>query len=86
MKNTFMLIFENRKTKETVDIEVPKNITANELVMALNKGFRLGLDINNPAKCFLRAKNPIALIRGDMLLEEYHLHDGSIIWYGEEKT
>lgn len=82
MKNTYILIFENRKTGESFDIEVPKTITANELIVALNKGLGLGMNLEDAANCFLRAENPIALIRGETELEEYRLHDGSIIWYG----
>ena len=85
MKDTYILIFENRKTKETFDIEVPKQITANELIVALNQGFRLGMNTNDIANCFLKAKNPIMLIKGDVLLEQCNLHDGSVIWYGEDE-
>lgn len=83
MKDTFILLFQNRKTGERFDIEVPKQITANELVIALNEGFGLGMDISNAANSFLRAENPIALIKGETVLEDYQLHDGTIIWYGE---
>ncbi|MED9904104.1 MAG: EsaB/YukD family protein [Lachnospiraceae bacterium] len=83
MKDTFILIFQNRKTKDTFDIEVPKQITANELIVSLNEGLHLGIDLYDAASCFLRAENPIALIKGDTVLEDYKLHDGSIIWYGE---
>ncbi|MBQ7780884.1 MAG: hypothetical protein IJ405_02555 [Lachnospiraceae bacterium] len=85
MKDTYILIFENRKTQETFDIEVPKQITANELIVALNQGFWLGMDTNDITNCFLRAKNPIMLIKGDMLLEQCNLHDGSVIWYGGDE-
>lgn len=85
MKDTYILIFRNCKSGESFDIEVPKYITANELIISLNKGLRLGIDMEDTANCFLRAENPIALIKGDTVLEEYQLHDGSILWYGGTK-
>lgn len=82
MKNTYILIFQNRKTGEEFDIEVPKQITANELIVSLNRGLGLGIDLYDMANCYLRTENPIALIRGDKVLEEYQLHDGTILWHG----
>lgn len=82
MKDTYILIFQNRKTGEDFDIEVPKTITANELIVSLNKGIGLEMNLEDAANCFLRSENPIALLKGDMMLEEYQLHDGSVVWYG----
>lgn len=81
MKDTYILLFQNRETNETFDIEVPKQITANELIVALNQGLHLRMDLRDIPNCFLRTENPVALLRGDKLLEEYELHDGSILCY-----
>ncbi len=64
------------------DIEVPINITANEFINGMNTGFKLGINMDNPDECFLRAENPIALIKGEKTLEELGLRNGSSIFLG----
>ena len=36
MKNSIIMVFNRKKTQECFDIEVPLNITANELIYGLN--------------------------------------------------
>lgn len=84
MKENLILNFQNRSTGETFDIEVPIKITANELIVSLNEGLHLGMNLRDATKSFLRAENPIALLKGEALLDEYGLHDGSIIWFEKE--
>lgn len=74
-----ILIFNNYRDKKQVDIEVPSDITANELFVGLNEAYKLGIDATDVKNCFLRAENPIALLRGNRTLKEYGLHNGSII-------
>lgn len=62
------------------DLEIPLYITAIELLQALNKALNLGIRTEQIADCYLAAENPIALLRGDMELSEYGLHDGSRIY------
>lgn len=69
----------NRKIKK--DIEIPLNITANELVVALNTAYKLGIDVSNIKMCFLKAENPIALLKGNKTLNEFGLRNGSIIYF-----
>ena len=66
--------------EKEIDIEAPLNITANEFVLGLNSGFNLGLDLNNPAESFLRAENPVALIKGEKTLSELGLRNGTSIY------
>jgi hypothetical protein len=63
-----------------IDIEAPKGITANEFIFAINSGFSLGMDLSNPDICFMRSRNPVALIRGEKTLEELGLRNGSSIY------
>lgn len=65
--------------KEVYDIEVPLDISGNDLVIALNQAFKLGIDVNNILDCYLNMENPIALIRGNKLLRDYGMRNGSII-------
>ena len=71
------------KRKFTVDLEVPLHITANELVIALNSAYELGIDTSDINNCFLKAENPIALLRGNKTLSEFGIRNGSLISYSE---
>jgi len=70
---------KQRKKEMVYDIEVPIDITANDLVLALNQGFGLGIDTNNVLECYLKTENPIALVKGDKTLRQFGLYDGTII-------
>lgn len=65
--------------KEVYDIDVPLDISANDLVIALNEVFKLGIDTDNILNCYLKTESPTALIRGNKLLRDYGLRNGSII-------
>ena len=45
MKDTIVIVFEYERGGHTLDIEVPKNLTANELIFGLNEGLKLGIDL-----------------------------------------
>ena len=65
------------------DIEIPLNISANELVIALNSAYELGIDITNIKNCYLKAENPIALLKGNKSLADFGVRNGTIIYYTE---
>lgn len=81
MKERIIVQFERQKTGELFDLEIPMNITANELLYALNAGLELGVNLDHVAENYLIAENPVALLRGDMLLQSFGLHDGSKICF-----
>lgn len=81
--NTIVIIFNNNLNNTSTDLEVPLDITANDLVIALNKAYNLGIDITNQKHCYLKAENPLVLLRGSKKLSDYGLHDGSIINFTE---
>lgn len=83
MEKTATIIFKMWKRGEEHDIEVPLNITANELFVALNSAYHLGKDASDVTTNYLKAENPIALLRGNRSLEEYGIRNGSIIHYTE---
>lgn len=78
-----IIIFNNSKEKRKIDIEVPLNITVTELVIGLNNAYKLGIDITDTRKCFLKSENPIALLKGNKTLFQYGIHNGTIIYYAE---
>lgn len=81
--DTAIVILNIQKRKFTVDLEVPLNISANELVIALNTAYELGIDTTDIKNCYLKAENPIALLKGNKTLEEYGIRNGSVINYTE---
>lgn len=77
--DTFIAVLDLHKRKMKTDIEIPFDITANELVIALNQAFSLGLDTSNITECYLKTENPIALLKGNKTLREYKLRNGTVI-------
>lgn len=75
----------SKKNGVICDLEIPLHITAIELLQALNQAMHLGIRTEQIADCFLTAENPIALLRGNVELADFGLHDGSRIYYGESR-
>lgn len=76
---TFNIIGRN----ESVDLEVPLSISANDLVMALNAAYELNIDVTDMKNCYLKAEKPIILLRGNKTLAEFGLRNGSVINFTE---
>lgn len=70
-----------KPTEYKTDIEVPLNITANDLFLALNEAYSLGVDVANIRNCYLKAERPIALLRGNKQLSEYGIRNGTRITF-----
>lgn len=82
-KETAIIIFNIIKRQFTVDLEVPLDISANDLVNALNIAYDLHIDTSDIKNCYLKAENPIALLKGNKTLEEFGLRNGSVINFTE---
>ena len=63
-------------TGKTVDIEIPVNISAKNLINALYEALRL------PGECpeYIHCENPIALLQGDAAVSYFGIRDGSILY------
>lgn len=81
MEDHIIVTFEMHKRGRGVDLELPLDMTAMELVEGLNKAYVLGIDLEDPAQCYMACQNPIALLKGMKTLREYGLHNGSVIHY-----
>lgn len=81
MEERIVVTLNLMKKGEMHDIEVPVDITANELLIALNQGYELGIDLKDITQCFLKTENPIALLKGNKTLSDYKLHNGTVINY-----
>lgn len=80
-RDVAILLLKMEKRGKTVELEVPLNITANDLVIAINEAYHLGIDVTDMRKCYLKSEKPIALLKGNKTLEEFGLRNGSIINY-----
>ncbi|HIR00327.1 MAG TPA: hypothetical protein IAB23_11725 [Candidatus Scybalocola faecavium] len=69
-------IFDKREEK---DLDIPLNISAKQLVLALNTAYELGIDVSDGRNIFLKAENPIVLLKGNKTLEELGVRDGTVI-------
>ncbi|SCY51252.1 hypothetical protein SAMN02910370_02857 [Lachnospiraceae bacterium XPB1003] len=43
--------------------------------MLISMGISLGIDMEDPKECYMKSKDPIALIRGEATLEEIGLRN-----------
>lgn len=80
-KNKAVIIFNDHRTNKNIDVEVPLDITAADLVISLNSAFDLGIDTADVSNCYLKAEKPIVLLRGNKTLAQYGIRNGSIISY-----
>lgn len=78
-KESAIVIFKAEKRNIEVDIETPLDITANEFVIGLATAYNLNIDLSDIKQCYLKAENPIALLKGNKLLSEFGVHNGTII-------
>ena len=56
------------------------NLDSDDLVVAMDKTFQLGMDTDN-MKGYLKSERPIALIRGKRTLEEFGVRNGTVIYF-----
>ncbi len=82
-KESAIVIFNIFNRSFSVDIEVPLNISANDLINGLNTAYELGIDTTDIKNCYLKAENPIALLKGNKTLAEFGLRNGSVINFTE---
>lgn len=81
--DTAIIVLKIPKQDIAVDLEIPLDISANELVLALNTAYGLGIDTSNIKNCYLKVENPIVLLKGNKTLSEFGLRNGSVINYTE---
>ncbi len=82
-KETAIIVFNIIKRNFTVDLEIPLDISANDLVNALNSAYELGIDTSDIKNCYLKMENPIALLKGNKILAEFGMRNGSVINFTE---
>ncbi|MDO4176411.1 MAG: EsaB/YukD family protein [Bacillota bacterium] len=81
MEDRIIIIFNMTKRGQKVDLDIPTDISANDLVVALNTTYDLGIDVSDMKNCYLKAENPIVLLKGTKTLKEFGLRNGSVIYF-----
>lgn len=81
MDNKAVVVFKIMKRKKEYDLEIPLDISANDLVAALNTAFDLGIDTRDIKNCYFQAERPIALLKGNKSLAEFGVRNGTIIYF-----
>lgn len=76
--NSVIVTINLLKSGESHDLEVPLDISANELCSALFQVY-LPDQLEDMQQYYLRTERPIALLRGERTLREYGIRDGSAI-------
>ena len=80
MKKTAIVMIKIDSKNLQEDLEIPLNITANDLMIALNSAYELDIDVTNIRNCYLKTENPIALLHGNKILAEYGIRNGTVLY------
>ena len=73
--------FQNIKKHQLVDLEVPLDITAEDLIFGLNRAYSLGIKDEAIATSYLACEQPMVLVRGKTTLRELGVRVGSLLRY-----
>jgi len=79
MGNNAVVILKIHYRNFETDLEIPLDISANDLIVALNTAYDLGIDTSDVKTCYVKTENPIALIKGNTAISEYGVRNGTII-------
>lgn len=71
------------KEGRVLDLDVPLDINAGELMEGLNEAYALGLSPEEIAACHVKAENPVVLMHGKKTLAQYGIMNGSVVIVSE---
>ncbi len=79
MKNRALVVVKNRMDGTERDFDIPLDISLNDFILALSSIYGVDLGEEKMGRRHLSVENPVTLMKGNRLLREYGLRDGSII-------
>ena len=79
MADKIIMILDILKTNEQHDVEVPLDISADDLVVALTNAYGLNINLDDIGQRYVKTENPIRLLKGRKLLKDYDLKNGTRI-------
>lgn len=83
MENRAIIILRIQKNNTEIDLDVPLDISANDLVIALNTAYDLGIDTTDVKNCFLKSEKPKALLKGNKTLLDFGVRNGTVVNFTE---
>jgi uncharacterized ubiquitin-like protein YukD len=83
MENRAIVVFNIPKRRFSVDLDIPLDISANDLVNALNAAYDLGIDTADIKNCYLKAERPVSLLKGNKELSAFGVRNGTEIYFTE---
>jgi len=83
MDNKAVVILKIQKRNFETDLEIPLDISANDLIVALNAAYDFNIDVSDVKNCYLKTENPIALLKGNRMLSEYGIRNGTVINFSD---
>ena len=83
MENRAIVVFNIPKRRFSVDLDIPLDISANDLVNALNAAYDLGIDTTDIKNFYLKAERPISLLKGNKELSDFGVRNGTEIYFTE---
>lgn len=84
MNDKAVVHFISKVKNLDLELEIPTEITANDLILALNSSLGLGMDVENIFNCYLVAENPIACLKGNRKLSEFGVRNATRILHVRE--
>ncbi|MBQ7149020.1 MAG: hypothetical protein IJR96_09745 [Pseudobutyrivibrio sp.] len=78
------IIIEFCWSDSRTDIEVPLNITCQELIKALNEGIGLGIDVEDTASYSFICDSTGEKLEGEKTLKEFGLLDGQTVSFKDK--
>ena len=80
-RDSVVVEFVMVKRGKVVDLDIPLSMTANEFLTALNSAYQLNINTGNLKDCYFQCENPIALLRGNKMLADFGIRNGSRIYF-----
>lgn len=83
MNNRAVVVVRRVKNGSERDLDIPLDISLHEFIKALYSIYGIETNEEHMGRMHLCAENPITLLKGNKLLIEYGLHEGSILYITE---
>lgn len=85
MKDRFVIDVHVAGGTLTEELEVPADISVIDLIEGLSSIYGMEIDHNKLYKYYLKMDYPKALLRGEILLRDTGMRDGSEVWFWNEE-
>ncbi len=79
IEDKVIVVLYLHKTQKKIDLEVPLDITVNELIAGINQAYSLGINQEDINQNYLKTENPIALLKGNKTLRECGMRNATVI-------